>query len=67
MARRKQVYSQDGDELMKKIKKSLIDNNMTFGELRAGTTYETDWGLRRALLTLSESAIEQVKKILPIF
>lgn len=66
MVRRKQVYSQDGDELMKKIKKSLIDNNMTFGKLRAGTTYETDWGLRRAILTLNKSAIEQVKKILSI-
>lgn len=64
MTRRKQDYSQEGDKLMKNIKKSLIDNGMTFGKLRAQTTYDTDWGLRRAILTLNESAIEQVKKIL---
>lgn len=67
MGKRKQVYSIEGENFMKKIKKALIDKEMTFGELRAKTTYETDWGLRRAILTSNKSAINQVEKILSFF
>ncbi|KYM50452.1 hypothetical protein [Fusobacterium necrophorum] len=48
----------------KNVKKTLIDLEMTFTELREKTTYKTDCGLRNALKKNKKKAVSQVEKIL---
>lgn len=48
----------------KEVKKKLIDLDMTFSELRKRTSYSTDWGLRKALKNNTQTAVDEVQKIL---
>lgn len=48
------------ENILKKIKKKLIDKEITFSELRKNTSYKTDCGLRRALKTNQVKAIKDV-------
>ncbi|CAL7892276.1 MAG: hypothetical protein SPH94_08425 [Fusobacterium necrophorum] len=48
----------------KQVKKTLVDLDMTFSELREQTSYKTDCGLRYALKGNNPKAIDEVQKIL---
>lgn len=49
--------------LMKRIKKKLIDKEMTWNEL-AKTTGYSPWGLRNAINKLQPKALDKIENVL---
>lgn len=53
-------------EHMKKIKKQLIDKNVTFTKLVTLSKFKSAWGLRKAINRGDSKALSEVKSILDV-